>query len=41
MRARLIDKNREFYLPLFPNDEGFNDGKYFWPVNESKTYRII
>ena len=31
MRSRLIEKDRDFYLPLFHNDEGFNDGKYFWP----------
>ncbi len=41
MRSRLIQKNKEFYLPKFPNDEGFNDSKYMWPVNESKTFRII
>lgn len=41
MRARLIEKDKEFYLPKFPGDEGFNDGKYFWPVNETKTFRII
>jgi hypothetical protein len=42
MRARLIEKDREFYLPLFPEDEGFNNGKYFWPVMDgSKTFRII
>ena len=40
-RARLIVKKRDFYLPKFPNDEGFNNGKYFWPVNETKTFRII
>jgi hypothetical protein len=41
MRARLIEKKKEFYLPLFPDDEGFNEGKYFWPVNETQTFRII
>jgi hypothetical protein len=41
MRSRLIEKDREFYLPLFPNDEGFNGGKYFWPVMETKTFRTI
>lgn len=41
MRSRLIQKNKEFYLPLFPNDEGFNDSKYMWPVKESQTFRII
>jgi hypothetical protein len=41
MRARLIEKDRDFYLPLFPEDEGYNDGKYWWPVMETKTFRII
>jgi len=41
MRSRLIQKNKGFYLPLFPDDEGFNESKYMWPVNESKTFRII
>ena len=41
MRARLIEKDKAFYLPLFPEDEGFNEGKYFWPVNETQTFRII
>jgi hypothetical protein len=40
-RSRLIQKNREFYLPLFPDDEGFNGGKYFWPDNDSGTFRVI
>ena len=40
-RARLIEKDREFYLPKFPEDEKFNDGKYWWPVMESKTFKII
>lgn len=41
MRARLIEKDRDYYLPLFPDDEGFNNGKYFWPVMELETFRII
>lgn len=41
MRARLIAKNEEYYLKKFPNDKGFNDGKYFWPVNITKTFRVI
>lgn len=41
MRSRLIVKDREFYLHKFSNDDGFNDGKYFWPVMESQTFRII
>jgi len=41
MRSRLIEKDEVFYLPLFPDDKGFNDSKYFWPVNETQTFRII
>lgn len=42
MRARLIEKDREFYLPLFPEDEGFNGGKYLWPIMDgSKIFKII
>ena len=42
MRARLIEKNEEFYLPKFPKDKGFNSGKYLWPVMDgSKTFKII
>jgi len=41
MRARLIEKDKEFYKSKFPEDENFNNGKYFWPVNETKTFRII
>ena len=42
MRSRLIAKDEKFYLPVFGElDKNFNDGKYFWPVNESKTFRII
>jgi hypothetical protein len=41
MRSRLIEKNESFYLPKFPKDKGFNSGKYFWPVNETMTFRII
>jgi hypothetical protein len=26
MRSRLIEKDREFYLPLFPNDKGYIGG---------------
>ena len=40
-RSRLIEKRPEFYEPLFPNDKAFNEGKYFWPVNETKTFKII
>ena len=41
MRARLIVKDRNYYFPKFRLDDGFNDGKYFWPVNETKTFRVI
>lgn len=41
MRSRLIEKLPEFYEPKFNGDKGFNDGKYLWPVNENKTFRII
>lgn len=40
-RARLIEKNKEFYLPKFPEDELYSDGKYWWPVMENKTFKII
>lgn len=40
-RARLIEKDRDFYIIRFPNDEGFNNGKYFWPDNKTKTFKII
>ena len=41
MRSRLIEKNPEFYKDKFPGDSGFNEGKYWWPVMENKTFRII
>lgn len=41
MRARLIEKDKAFYLPKFPNDEGYNGSMYWWPVMETKTFRII
>jgi len=41
MRARLIEKNEDFYSSIFFNDKGFNDGKYLWPVNEKKSFKMI
>jgi len=41
MRSRLIEKNREYYLPLFPNDDGFNESKYFWPIMETQKFKVI
>jgi hypothetical protein len=40
-RARLIEKNRDFYISKFSDDEGFNNGRYFWPDMETKTFKII
>ena len=40
-RSRLIQKNKEFYLPLFPSDDGYNGYKYFWPDNDSRKFRVI
>jgi hypothetical protein len=40
-RSRLLAKNFDFYLPYFPEDIGFNGSKYFWPVSETHTYRVI
>jgi hypothetical protein len=40
-RSRLIQKNKEFYLPLFPDDDGYNGYKYFWPDNDSRKFRVI
>lgn len=41
MRSRLIEKDYDFYSQLFPNDQGFNQGKYFWPVMQDRTFRVI
>ena len=41
MRSRLIEKNPEYYLPKFPNDKEFNNSKYLWPNNQTKTFKII
>ena len=41
MRAALIKKDKAFYLPLFPYDEFFNEGKYFWPTKEIKNKKVI
>lgn len=42
MRARLIEKDPEFYGPKFlDQDRGYNGGKYWWPVMEDQTFRII
>ena len=40
-RSRLIVKNREFYLPQFPNDDNYNQGRYWWPDMSTKTFKII
>ena len=41
MRSGLIEKDETFYLPKFPDDKGYNNSKYWWPVMEDKTFRII
>ena len=41
MRSRLIEKDEQFYLPQFPEDKGYNDGKYWWPEMKTKTFKII
>lgn len=41
-RSRLIEKNYNFYITEFSfGDYKFNNGNYFWPVNESKTFKLI
>lgn len=43
MRARLIEKYPEYYYNLWPEDEGYNDGKYWWPVMDenNNTFKKI
>jgi len=41
MRAKLIEKDFIFYSKKFPNDKDFNNSQYFWPDNETKSFRII
>lgn len=41
MRSRLIQKYPEYYLLHFNDDKGFNDSKYLWPINETKSFKII
>jgi len=40
-QARLIEKDRNFYLLKFPEADRFNDGEYCWPDMKNKTFRII
>ncbi|HPI82226.1 MAG TPA: MSMEG_6728 family protein [Candidatus Paceibacterota bacterium] len=41
MRSRLIEKDPGFYGPKFPNDRGYNNSQYWWPVMEDQTFRTI
>ena len=41
MRSRLIVKQPEIYRHRFPEDEGYNEGLYWWPTNETRTFRLI
>lgn len=40
-RARLIEKDKSFYLSKFPDDEKYNGGLYWWPDMETKTFKLI
>jgi len=40
-RARLIAKLPAYYESQWPEDKGYNNSKYWWPVNETKTFKII
>ena len=40
-RSRLIAKDKNFYLSLFPDDENYNNSKYWWPDNDKKIFKII
>ena len=40
-RARLIFKNPAHYLRHWPEDEGYNDSRYWWPNTETHTFKII
>jgi len=40
-RSRLIEKDKKFYNHKFEGDEGFNEGRYLWPVSETQTYKLI
>lgn len=39
-RSKLINKKPEYYLSLFPEDVGFNNGEYLWPLNDG-TFKTI
>jgi hypothetical protein len=41
MRARLIEKDSEYYGKLFPEDRGFNQGLYLWPVEGKHEFKTI
>jgi len=41
MRSRLIEKDKNFYKLHFPKDQGYNEGKYFWPKNKNKSFKVI
>ena len=41
MRSRLVEKDPGFYGPKFLEDKGYNGGKYWWPVMEDKTFRVV
>ena len=41
MRSRLISKDPSYYTTKFPDDTNYNNGQYFWPINETKSFKII
>lgn len=40
-RARLIVKLPDYYEKQWPADKGFNEGRYWWPVNNTKSFKTI
>jgi hypothetical protein len=41
-RARLIAKNHTYsFLPGWEKDTNYNDSRYWWPDNKTRTFKII
>ena len=41
VRAKLIQKNRDFYFGQWKEDERFNNSNYLWPDSITKTFKVI
>lgn len=42
MRARLIEKDENFYKPIFDKEDvNFNEGKYLWPKTEATEFYMV